>query len=276
MAAAFNVAVQLASVILWSFASSPMIKTGIPSAALSLANAVMILSLSYAEDRKSTRPSVLLNVYLLFSIIFDATQDRTLWLTKRTNAAVAMSASIGIKIVMLFLEERAKTPYLKPPYKDWPPEVTSGILNLSFVWWLNKLFVKGFRKLITTDDLYGLDPGLASETLSQRIDDAWERRGKEDIETSLDSLGTNGLDLGVPEGPFTLPKTVLYCFRWAFLSVVIPRLCLIGFMYAQPFLITSTIIYVENAKENKNHAYGLIGATFFIYLGIAVRISIST
>lgn len=137
----------------------------------------MILCLSYAEDRRSTRPSTLLNVYLLFSVLFDVTQDRTLWLTGRTDIAAVMSASIGIKIVMLFLEARSKISYLKSPYKDLPPEATSGILNLSFVWWLNGLFATGFQKLLTVDDLSELDCALSSESLGKKMQAIWDKRG---------------------------------------------------------------------------------------------------
>lgn len=56
--------------------------------------------------------------------------------------------------------------------------------------------------------------------------------------------------------------------------MVFPRLCLIGFNYAQPFFISSAIAYVSQPIEaqNKNDGYGLIGAAGLIYLGIAVRL----
>jgi hypothetical protein len=113
----------------------------------------MILGLSYAEERKSARPSTLLNVYLLFSSLFDATQVRTLWLTYRIHVAAVESASIGVKTMMLVFEAQPKRPYLKPPYKDYAPEEISGILHLSRVWRLNSRFITGFRKLMTMQDL---------------------------------------------------------------------------------------------------------------------------
>jgi ATP-binding cassette subfamily C (CFTR/MRP) protein 1 len=52
----------------------------------------------------------------------------------------------------------------------------------------------------------------------------------------------------------------------------LPRLCLIGFNYAQPFLLTAAIDALSNIKDpnQKNNGYGLIGATGLIYLGIAL------
>jgi ATP-binding cassette subfamily C (CFTR/MRP) protein 1 len=51
-----------------------------------------------------------------------------------------------------------------------------------------------------------------------------------------------------------------------------PRLCVTGFTYAQTFLINAAINYLEYPAplRNVNHAYGLVGATALIYIGIAV------
>jgi len=71
---------------------------------------------------------------------------------------------------------------------------------------------------------------------------------------------------------YALVHAVFYCERWALASIIFPRLCLVGFNYAQPFLITSAIDYVSQPKNemNRNDGYGLIGATALIYLGMAV------
>lgn len=52
---------------------------------------------------------------------------------------------------------------------------------------------------------------------------------------------------------------------------MVPRTFLIGCNFAQPFLIGAAIGYLEDERSvDKNHGYGLIGATLLIYLGIAV------
>jgi hypothetical protein len=65
---------------------------------------------------------------------------------------------------------------------------------------------------------------------------------------------------------------MFHCIRWPLALMVFPRLCLIGFNYAQPFLVSSAIAYVSQPVEaqNKNDGYGLIAAAGLIYLGIAV------
>ncbi len=58
------------------------------------------------------------------------------------------------------------------------------------------------------------------------------------------------------------------------LIVVIPRLCLIGFMYSQPYLNNRAIkLSVEPVnKQTTNYGYGLIGAYVIVYVGIAVSL----
>ena len=163
--------------MLWSASVASRTSTSIPSAALGLAISTIIIGLSYVEDIKSTCPSSLLTVYLLLSILFDATQARTLWLTHRVAIAAVQSAIFGTKLTMLLLETREKTSYLKSPYKEYPPEATSGIVNQSFVWWLNRLFLTGYQKIIESEDLFALEPGLGSGDAGKKLKVAWEKHG---------------------------------------------------------------------------------------------------
>ncbi|KAJ5633110.1 ABC transporterintegral membrane type 1 [Penicillium lividum] len=253
VAASINFALQLSLLVLWSVSVASRTPTSIPSAALGLASSAIIIGLSYVEDIKSTRPSFLLTVYLLLSILFDATQVRTLWLTHRVAIAAVQSAVLGTKIAMLLLENREKTSYLKSPYKEYPPEATCGIVNLSFVWWLNRLFLAGYRKIIGSRDLFALEPGLSSGSTGERLKKSWEKHGKRDNMISL-------------------PWAFLCCFWWEFLAVAFPRVCMIGFNFAQPFMITAVLVYVEDpvTSHSENRGYGLIGAAFLIYFGLAV------
>ena len=66
--------------------------------------------------------------------------------------------------------------------------------------------------------------------------------------------------------------TTLSTLKWALLSPVPARVCLIGFNYSQPFLITRVINFVGQpvTPNSKSVGYGLIGATALIYVGLAV------
>lgn len=67
-------------------------------------------------------------------------------------------------------------------------------------------------------------------------------------------------------------KANLHSIRWSLAAIVFPRLCLICFSYAQPFLISAAVEFVAKpaALQNRNDGYGLIAATALVYTGIAV------
>lgn len=67
-------------------------------------------------------------------------------------------------------------------------------------------------------------------------------------------------------------KQTLIGFRWTILSIVFPRICVVGLNVAQPFLINGAIKFVQSVdgNENVNTGYGLIGAYAFVYVGNAV------
>jgi hypothetical protein len=72
--------------------------------------------------------------------------------------------------------------------------------------------------------------------------------------------------------PYSFVIASFFCFRWQVLRTMPARLAITGFTYSQTFLINAAIAYLETPPplRNVNHAYGLIGATGLIYIGIAV------
>lgn len=87
------------------------------------------------EDERSVRPSSLLTIYLILTLLFDIVQTRTLWLSRTRSLIPSLfTASVTAKMTMLLLESLGKQKYLTGTYRDLPPESTSGILNRSFLW----------------------------------------------------------------------------------------------------------------------------------------------
>ena len=76
-----------------------------------------------------------------------------------------------------------------------------------------------------------------------------------------------------PDG--TLFSTTLRVLKRPLLAAAFPRLCLIGFSFAQPFLIHRAILFSSSPDTpgNRNVGYGLIGAYVLVYIGIAVSLS---
>ncbi|KAG9674462.1 putative ABC transporter, partial [Aureobasidium melanogenum] len=120
------------------------------------------------------------------------------------------------------------------------------------------------RTLLNQHHLYAIDPELRSRKTGQRLEAAFDEESKKIQDRAESSTA--------PLSVWALPKA---CFRavWADVTAMIPmRLALIGFTFAQPFLFTRVIDYLsqENHDPDNSIGYGLIGATFVIYTGIAI------
>ena len=62
---------------------------------------------------------------------------------------------------------------------------------------------------------------------------------------------------------------------WSAAQPIFPRLLLTGFTFAQPFLVSSILSYLQNPTARpKNDGYGLLGACVLVYVGIAVRVKL--
>ncbi len=75
--------------------------------------------------------------------------------------------------MILVLEALEKRKILKEDCQSYPPEATSGVYNRALFWWLNPLFMKGFRKTFSISDLYALDKHLAAPYLHVLLGTAW-------------------------------------------------------------------------------------------------------
>lgn len=114
--------------------------------------------LSHLEHTRNIRPSWILNVYLLVSLALDGARARTLWaIPDNKTVAIAFIFAIVIKSILLALEAKEKRDTLLPEYRDLSPEATCGVFNTWFFWWLNPLFLKGFKRPLTIDQLFRAD-----------------------------------------------------------------------------------------------------------------------
>jgi ATP-binding cassette, subfamily C (CFTR/MRP), member 1 len=131
--------------------------------------------LSYQEHTKSIRPSALLEVYLFFTLLFDAVRARTLWLVIGDEIAIIFTTSLALKLLLLLLEAKRKNSYLASTEAQRGPEETSGAFGRVLFLWLISLINTGYRKILSLKDLYPLDEDLRSETVSARFEAAWFR-----------------------------------------------------------------------------------------------------
>lgn len=222
---------------------------------LGLAAALCAVAVSYMEHSRSPRPSILLNIFLFLSLLFDVAQTRSIWLSAQTyNAEIyagLFTASTVWKAVLVLLESKHKQHWLGWDPKAHSPEETSGIYGLSTLFWLNPLLFLGYRQVLTVPDLLPLDQNIATESLHQAslsLNPSHFKRKKNALARTL------GRTLVVP---FLLP--------------IAPRIVSIGFSICQPLLIKSLLSFLDKSTDAAaNTGYGLIGATVIIYLGLPV------
>lgn len=213
-----------------------------------------MLTLSHLEHARSLRPSILLSSYLFLTTLFDTAQARTLWLASTTRDELTITrlatAAVALKAAIMLLESLQKSRWAILDLKERSPEEMTGIAGLGAYLWLNRLFLAGYRKVLCMDDLYPLDSKMAGEALGDRLASAAagsEFRGRR----------------------FALAGALAKTLAVALLTPVGPRIALVGFTFCQPFLINSTLSFLQEPKGERdpNVGYGLIGATILVYAG---------
>lgn len=233
----------------------------IASSVLKLVSAVLMVVLSVVDHSKSPRPSVLLNSYLFLTLLLDAAQARTLFLSsddKKAEIAYSsvFTATVALKVGILLLEAHRKSRWIKwNDEKEHSPEETSGIFSLGVFFWLNRIFLEGYRKVLTVKDLYPLDSALDGQVLHDRFSSCMD----------YSKLKGDG---------FGLAKVLARTLKISLLLPVAPRLALLGFVFCQPFFIEKLLEHLAGEEVESNVGYGFIGAVVLVYSGIAVSRSL--
>ena len=170
-------ATQLGLIIVWSTTPTYRTRAAIPAALLSFLASVALLLLSSVEHTKSVRPSTLINAYLLFSLLLDIPQARTLWLRESLPRSVPgiFTAGLAAKTCTLWLEARNKRRSLFTPYNVYAPEALVGLYDRTVLWWLNPLFIQGYKSILSMDTLYRIDSGLSSERVEAQFRASWAK-----------------------------------------------------------------------------------------------------
>ncbi|KAK8045365.1 ABC multidrug transporter [Apiospora rasikravindrae] len=249
---------QLALLVLVASRSFDVSALSISSTVLRFLAAIGLVPLSLLEHSRSARPSVLLNAYLFLSLLFDITQTRTFWLASGTRSEKAntalFTASVALKVIILLLEARRKRTFVnKWDEKEHSPEETSGLYSLGVFFWLNRVFIDGYSKILQINDLYPLDSGMRGRVLDERF--------------------AQYADYSKMKGhKYGLLKVLCRTLLAELLLPVAPRLVLLGFLFCQPFFIERLLTYLSEPEgpNSSNFAYGFIGAAVLIYSGIAV------
>ncbi|KAH1934205.1 hypothetical protein KXV48_005163 [Aspergillus fumigatus] len=245
---------QIAYLVVRMRSSSLRTQATIPSGVLSVVSTASIAVLSCWQHRRSWRPSVLLGLYFPTMILCDVARARTLWLVFSPSSPTAPSlftAATSLTALLLILEERRKKGVASDS-SALTQETKSGVWDRTFFIWLLPVFRRGFRGLLTIDNLAGVDAELQADVLYFKLSGSLK---KYDMTR-----------------PHALLQATFHAFASSFLAGILPRLVLLALTFAQPFLVTATISYVENQGAHNRPAIGkaLIGAFALVYTGIAV------
>jgi ATP-binding cassette subfamily C (CFTR/MRP) protein 1 len=167
----------------------PITWTAIPSSLISLLSTFALFVLTVLEHKKSIRPSSLVTIYLSAAIINDCVQLRTLILRGYVPSLVIISAlSVAAKSIAFALESLSKQSYLKPAEdgKEYGSEELTSFFGRRLFFWLNPLFLRGNRNILTLEDLPPLDQDLLSDRIQRRSWNLWEKskRKPSDIESN--------------------------------------------------------------------------------------------
>ncbi|KAI8623501.1 ABC transporter [Xylariaceae sp. FL1651] len=223
--------------------------------AVSFASSVLVLPLTILEDRRSQRPSFLLIAFLFITVLFDIVQVRTRWLIYNNFGQIVLArlytAEVAVKFTLLILESQKKKTTL-----GRSPEETAGPLSLATYMWLNSLFLKGYRNVLSLADLPSLEKRILSENLHEKL--------------SIQLLPAR---LSQSSPSFGLTKALVRTLLGPLLFGILPRLALVGFRFSQPLLLNRLLNHLGTRSDEelsqKNIGYGLIGATAFVYFGLA-------
>ncbi|KAF2427512.1 ABC transporter [Tothia fuscella] len=249
-ASLLSLGVELACFVLWVM--NPLTHASIAAGVLEFVTSLVVVGLVSYEYTRTSRPSTITSLYLLSSAATRAVQVRTLSMRDYVSALTGLIASsLATKLFLLLWEAWPKNKYLLPLEDPFGPEEVSGVFNRTFFWWLNPLFLRGNKHILAYSDLYPLDHSFHASSLQKRMHKAWAKFEH--------------------KGPMGFLYAYFYCFRWELLQTIFPRSCVIALGYAQTFLITATIAYLQqrDSERDVRHAYGLIAAAAVIYGGLA-------
>ncbi|KAF5649387.1 canalicular multispecific organic anion transporter 1 [Fusarium sp. NRRL 52700] len=246
--------VKLAQLILWTTISAFKTTATVPAAALAFVGCMGGSVLSYFDHCRSRRPSSLLVILTLLILLCDVTRVRTMWLMDQPRAiCILATAALPINILLLVSESVTKTAVAGAKETARSREAVVGILNRSFFWWLNPLFILGRKHVLHMGNLPRVDHKVLTSYAAPKVYERWERKPQSLMLQSIKAY------------PMTLLRGAFY------------RLFTALFVLSQPLLLKRTIRWFSEPSTPVSNAegYGLIGAYLVVYGGRAVFTALS-
>ncbi|KAJ4147637.1 hypothetical protein LMH87_002148 [Akanthomyces muscarius] len=143
----------------------------IASTVLNLVASLSMGALSVFEHARDARPSIILNIYLPLTLLFDLASIRTFWLSSSGHDSAVFTgvftAAVAVKAFIVLLEAKQKGHWISSQDAKRSPEETSGIYGLATCTWLARLLCTGYKVILKSQHLYPLEPSMSAEHLQQ-------------------------------------------------------------------------------------------------------------
>ncbi|KAF7617316.1 multidrug resistance-associated protein [Aspergillus flavus] len=236
---------------------APAIRTNASLAAgiLNIAATFAAACASFLEDQRSIRPSDLLVIYLTMAAMCAIAPLRSLWSISSTNACTGLwTALFVITVACLCMESVHKTGLLRLQAYNPTKEQICGFWSRSLFIWILSLFRVGYSHILRMEDIPEVDHDLQGEVTGEKLQKAWEKS----------------------RGKHRLVRATFAAYRFSCLSAILPRLALSAFTFAQPFLITATVNYINipSSPESQKYGQAIVGAYVLVYAGYAISTAV--
>ncbi|KAK2612754.1 hypothetical protein QQS21_001205 [Conoideocrella luteorostrata] len=175
---AFSVYIVLQVVLLalWASSAAPTTKATLATVSLTITGFTFLVYVSHLEHTRSLRPSTPITIYLGVSILLDLARVRTLFFIPGSGTVARVYlASFCVKFVIFVLELTEKRQLLLSAWQNASPEAVGSVYNRVLFLWLNSLFLKGFRNLISINSLPTLDTELLNTAKPTELAQKWNR-----------------------------------------------------------------------------------------------------
>lgn len=147
----------------------------VASSVLAFLSASVLLILSDYDHHLSLRPSAVIQTFLLATITSDLPRIRTQWLLDDNSLLASIfTVTFVLLIALLAVESVQKWKHATIPPDQISPEMRQGIIGRTMFWWLDSLFLLGYSKNLTMDDLFIIDEGLKGTILYNRLQKSWK------------------------------------------------------------------------------------------------------
>lgn len=223
----------------------------IPASVIAFLASLAAFALSHWEHVRSIRPSKLLQLYLLVTLIMQVVHLRTIWI--RQDDIVLQGLGIGqvVSCAMFLAAESGGKQHILLTKQRRSPQDVNDLFSERLFWWLNHLFKRGYRSMLAPSDLDQTDEDLSSPEIDRTFRLTWLKHYHRDPKVSM-------------------VRIVFSAMRYDILFPIIPRLLLLAVNFAQPFLIMKLVNYLQNQSEGgSEQGIFLVLATAVEYTALA-------